>query len=85
MKERINGIFYNTETAECIGCWESGKRNDFHYTKETLYRTKSGKFFLHGQGDQLSQYAERTGETVWTYGEKIMLMSREDAEKWIEK
>ena len=48
MKDCINGISYNTKTAETIAHNGSGKtinHSDERWFSETLYRKKSGEFF----------------------------------------
>lgn len=82
MKKKIKQKIYDTDKAKCLGCWVSGVRNDPHYIKEELFQKKTGEFFIHGQGAHLSRYAERVDEKVWTYGEKIIPLNYEEAEKW---
>lgn len=85
MKKIINGAKYDTNTAKCIGKWDNGvSSNDFDYVSEELYRTKSGKYFLYGQGGRNSRYGEWYGNTGGC-GEQIMPMTREDAQVWAEK
>jgi len=52
MKKIIKGSLYNTDTAKFLGCIEPAGQNtnDLNFFRETLYRTKSGKYFLHGEG-----------------------------------
>ena len=58
MKKVIDGALYNTDTARCIGAWDNGYfRNDFNFCKEMLYKTKSGKSFLYGEGGPMSKYS----------------------------
>ena len=47
MRKIINGKAYDTETATKIGYWESSDNpSDIHYREETLYRKKTGEYFL---------------------------------------
>jgi hypothetical protein len=49
MKAVIDHIRYNTDTAEKIGSYDNGYAvSDFKHLSETLYKTKSGQYFLHG-------------------------------------
>jgi hypothetical protein len=83
MKKVINGSLYNTETAQSLGCVEPAGYNssDFNYFKETLYRTKSGKYFLHGEGHGNSRYGEWRGNTGG-WGEQIRPYTPEEARQW---
>jgi len=86
MKKVINGSLYNTETALELGYVEPAgyKRNDFSYFRETLYRTKSGKYFLHGEGHGNSRYGEWHGNTGG-WGEQIRPYTPEEARQWAEE
>lgn len=85
MKRVIDGKTYSTETATEVAHWTNGAfLTDFVYFEETLYRTKRGKFFLHGQGHCKSKYAEHVaGITTW--GDALKPISDRCARKWLEK
>lgn len=85
MKKVIDGAVYDTDTAKPLGTIESGEPGDFDYYEESLYATKSGKYFLHGDGGAQSKYSQETGENRWSGGEKIIPMSYGSATKWAEK
>lgn len=84
MKKIINNKVYNTETASLMGTWHNpyGVR-DFNYCSEELYRKKNGEFFLHGEGNALSKYAERYVDGMG-YGEKIIPLTYPQAQSWAE-
>lgn len=86
MKKIIDGSLYNTETAKCLGCDEptGSYRSDVNYYCETLYRTKAGKYFLHGEGGPMSPYGWWQGNTGG-YGERIIPYTPADAREWAEK
>ena len=86
MKKVINGALYNTDTAKKLGSIESTvlNKSDFCYFKETLYRTKSGKYFLHGVGNKNSKYGEWIENTGY-WGEQILPLTPEEARKWAEE
>ena len=85
MVKIINGKKYNTDTAEEVGSWWNGLGwSDFHAAQETLYRKRTGEFFLHGEGGAATQYAEPCGD-MWGAGEKIIPLSVEKAKEWAEK
>ena len=86
MKKVINGKVYDTETAVSVGDWSFGNGfRDFRYIHETLYRKKTGEFFLHGEGGARTQYAEHVDQNTWSGGERIMPMSYQEAQKWAEE
>ena len=86
MKKIVDGKKYDTETAHEVGKWENQEDcRDFHYFSETLYRKRSGEYFIHGEGGPLSRYAESLGDSRWGHGEAITPMTIEAAMKWAEK
>ena len=85
MKKVINGSLFDTATAAKIGKWNNGiYGNDFDMMAETLYRTKSGKYFLYGEGGPHTRYGVWHGNSGG-FGEKIMLMPFIEAQKWAEE
>lgn len=84
MYKVINGKRYDTETARKLGEWDNGTSPDnFKWISETIYKTKSGNFFLHGEGGPLTPYATVSGnDTGW--GKKITPLSEEQARAWSE-
>lgn len=87
MKKVINGKMYNTETATCIGCkcTNALSQRDFRYREEKLYQKRTKEFFLYGEGGALTEYAEYVTGCGYTYGEKIIPLSEEEAKEWVEK
>lgn len=85
MKKIINGSLYNTETAKKLGVWENNYNfNDFNYCSEELYITKSGKYFLYGEGGGMSRYASHYGNSS-SWGEHIEPLSVTEAREWAEE
>lgn len=81
----INEKKYNTATAEAVDIYDNGLgRTDFMNLTETLYRKRTGEFFLYGQGGGMTKYAERVGSS-FTYGEAIIPLTFEEAKKWAEE
>lgn len=86
MKKVISGKLYDTETAERVATWDNGKyTSDFTYYAESLYRKRTGEFFLYGEGHANSKYAKSYGSNEWGWGEKIIPMTYEAAQKWAEQ
>jgi hypothetical protein len=86
MKKVIDGAVYNTDTAKKIGSIEPAGYNcrDFNYFCETLYKTKAGKYFLHGEGGGNSRYGKWVGNTGG-WGETIRPYTLQEAMVWTEK
>ena len=85
MKRIIEGAKYDTETAKFIGSDSFSNSGDFNHWSEKLYRTKSGKYFLHGEGGPMSRYSRVVGQNEWCGGEKIIPLDRAGAMKWAEE
>lgn len=86
MKKIINGKVYDTETAKEIAQWENqGSWRDYDHMEETLYRKRTGEFFIYGEGGPKTRYAESEGQNCWTGGCKIIPLSWEAAREWAEE
>ena len=85
MKKIINGVKYDTETAELMGSHGYSNPRDFRYFIESLFMTKSGRLFLHGEGGPASIYGKQTGQNSWGGSETIIPMSYAEAQKWVEE
>lgn len=86
MKKIISGKVYDTDTARELGSWaNAGHWGDFAHMEETLYRKKTGEFFLHGEGGPATKYAEAVGQNEWSGGARIMPMSFAEARDWSEE
>ena len=49
MKKIINKKLYDTSTATCIAEYSGPARvSDFSFYRETLYRKRTGEYFIHG-------------------------------------
>lgn len=83
MKKIINGRKYDTEKATMLGEWSNmSDYRDFNYFCETLYRKRNGEYFLCGEGNAASKYAESMGQNSWSGGWAIMPLSYESAQQW---
>ena len=86
MKKIINGKLYDTDTAKEIGSRFHGEGSrDFRHYSETLYRKRTGEYFLYGEGGPMSRYAETIGQNQWSGGEKIIPLDYKAATEWAEK
>lgn len=85
MKKTIKGSVFDTTTAKHLGGYSYLKPGDFSYFSEDLYKTRSGKYFIHGAGGSASVYAEQVSQNEWNAGETIFAVSLERAKEWAEE
>ena len=86
MKQIINGKLYNTETAREVAYHSNGRSTrDFSYCEETLYRKRTGEYFLLGSGGPMSKYALRIDSNCCGGDTRIVPISLRDARKWGEE
>ena len=86
MYKVIDGHKYDTETAREQASWEpTPYQSDFSWFRETLYRTKAGLYFIHGDGNAASRYARSCGQNEWCGGEAIKPLSEDAARAWAEE
>lgn len=85
MKKVISGVLCDTDTAKMLGEYEHDNKSSFHWYVEKLYRTKSGKYFIYGEGHAASPYAKKVAQSEWAPGEAIKLIPPEVARLWAEE
>lgn len=85
MKKVINGKLCNTETAKLIGEYGENQSSSLDWIYERLFRTKSGVYFIAGEGGARSVYGEQIDYNSWSSGENIHILSEQDAREWAEK
>lgn len=83
MKSIVNGKRYDTETAESVYTYRFSHPGDFQGWDATLYKTKSGRWFLHGVGGPASPYAHKCDSGGWNGGSKIVALTEEEAKDWL--
>ena len=82
MRKVIKGKLYNTETAEELASDSNGQTpGSFEYSVETVYRTKSGAFFMYGHGGAMSRYKD-FAQGMYTSGSRIIEMTTEEVIAW---
>jgi hypothetical protein len=88
MKKVIDRKVYDTETATELATWWNGYGGDgggdFKNCSETLYQSKKGSFFLHGEGGPMSSYARPCGNGL-SGGSDIKPFTKEEAIRWLER
>ena len=85
MRKVIKGRLYDTDKATMVAEHTENYPNDFSYVCETLYRKRTGEYFLHGRGNANTRYATPVGGMNWSGGEAIRPLSYEDAREWMER
>jgi hypothetical protein len=86
MKKRINGTYYNTDTAKKIA-WAGADDNDdsFRFWSETLMQTKSGQYFIYGEGHARTLYGRKKEDGSIGWGEEIIPISAKQAQEYARK
>ena len=86
MRKVIDGHAYDSYKAHEVGEWDNGQAyGDLDAVMETLYRTKAGLYFVHGEGGARSRYAQHDSLGGWTGGESVTPLSAKDARRWAEE
>lgn len=81
MKRIIKNKVFDTETARAVGTVEHGDSGADTRYSETLYRKKTGEYFVYGQGGSNTRYAV-ADDSGWIPGENIMQLRYEQAREW---
>ena len=85
MRKIIHNKVYDTETARKVGEWDVDTSiTDFDWYGETLFQKRTGEYFIHGEGNARSPYAEHA-YGMWQGGEAITPVSPEQARDWAEE
>ena len=84
MNKIIRGKRYDTETASELHHYQCGYIGDLNYVSETLYRKRTGEYFLYGEGGANTQYSIQTGTNSWSGGEEIIPITEKEAREWAE-
>jgi hypothetical protein len=85
MKKLIDGLLYDTESAEEIASWSNGlSYSDFNHMDETLYRTESGRWFIHGGGGPKTKYRKPAAGGGVTGSEDIRALTDAEAFEWLQ-
>ena len=75
MKKIINGKKYDTATAHECGTWSNaGSWRDFSHIEETLYRKRTGEFFLFGEGGPMTRFEKECEEGILRYLANLRMM-----------
>ena len=86
MKKIIDGKRYDTDTAEHLCSLPSVEdTTNFNWHATSLYQTKKGTFFIAGEGNAFSLWAERdAGENSWSSGRGLRAVTAAEARQHME-
>ncbi len=84
MKKVIEGVRYDTQKAKAVADRCHSHPGDFRWCEETLYRTASGRYFVHGEGGPASRWRKCVDQNTWSSGEGIEAKTPEEALAWLE-
>lgn len=76
MKKINFGSVYDTETSKKLAKWEGDK------TEETLYITKSGKYFLYTEDNTIFKLNIQKDGKGWLRGIDIIPLNLDQAKQW---
>lgn len=83
MKRIVNGLTYNTETAqELARIWNGIGDGELQGYREVLFRTKKGNLFLYTSGGAMTSMRVSCGSNNFSGSAKIESMSEAEATKW---
>lgn len=87
MKKRIDTLLYDTDTAKELAQYISPfPYNDVRYYSEWLYKKRTGEYFLYGEGNPGSKWAEKVPyDNAYIAGADIQPLTFEQAQDWFEK
>lgn len=67
---RINGLSYDPQKAKEIMTWDNGyARTDNRFAENTIYKKRTGEYFLYGRGGAGSEYAQPVKSDPGSMGE----------------
>ena len=86
VKVTVDGKEYDTDTTEYVGRYKNTPyHNDTNFYEETLYRKKTGEFFLYGQGNSASKYAYISPGGRRSFAQRIVPLTDEKAKVWMQQ
>jgi hypothetical protein len=85
MRRIIDGKAFDTETAELLGEASWGNRGDSGRWEESLYRTRKGRYFLHGKGGPATRWAVGHPGGSYSGGSDIRALGEDEAQEWAER
>ena len=68
MRKIIANKSYDTNTASLVGAWDNREYGNLDYVSESLYRKRTGEYFIHGAGGRVAATRNRTAITAGVLG-----------------
>ena len=75
----------NNETEKVVSVWYNGEYGNMSYVEETLYKKKTGEYFLYGISGANGKYAESIGCNSWSGGAAFVPYTEDQAKEWLEE
>ena len=85
MKKIIDGKMYNTDTAKAISIWNAGQYGGHDYIEETLFKKRTGEYFLYGFSGAFGKYGKYIDINTCSGGSRITPYTEMEAKRWLEK
>lgn len=86
MKQVINGKRYNTETAKYIVSFDNDLTySDLYFETATLYKKRTGEFFLAGAGGPKTRWAKECEDGSLMFGNRIIPLTESQAKEWVKE
>lgn len=82
MKKIMNGKKYDTDTAKKIAQWSNEEWGGLFFVIETLYRKKTGEYFLLGEGGAGTVYSVPTAGGGFAGSAQIIPLSLDASREW---
>lgn len=85
MLKNVKGKTYDTDKAQSIGTVGRKEQQDADYMRETLFKKRTGEYFLFGEGGEASKYAVHLSHNKWSEGKIIIPLSYAEAKDWAKR
>lgn len=85
MKQVIDGILYDTDKSKELGHDSYSNPGDFHYWRETLYKSPTGLYFLEGEGGGMTKYRIACGNNSFSGSSRITALTKDEAFEWTQE
>ena len=82
MNKIVNDKLYDTGNALYIGSYSCGGPSDIHWCRVSLYKTKTGEFFLYHESASTKQFQRDASMNAWCGTKSITPLSMAHAKHW---
>lgn len=84
VRKIIYGRAYDTDTATEVATWDDDPMDEDLHLTETLYRKRTGEYFIYGRGGAQTVYSKLV-RNVWEPGHEFIPQTYEGAMAWAEE